>query len=77
MLSDLQEKASSLERRLKGDLSQDDHMQELLKEVRSLATLCCVVRRRHGGGGEVCIIGWLTTASVLCVCVCGYVCVCL
>ncbi|XP_046904410.1 golgin subfamily A member 1 isoform X2 [Hypomesus transpacificus] len=36
MLSDLQEKVSSLERRLQGDLSQDDHMQELLKEKCAL-----------------------------------------
>ncbi|XP_076126914.1 golgin subfamily A member 1 isoform X1 [Alosa pseudoharengus] len=36
MLGDLQEKASSLSRRLESDLSQDEHMQELLKEKSAL-----------------------------------------
>ncbi len=34
LLADLQEKASSLERRLEANLSQDEHLFELLKEVR-------------------------------------------
>lgn len=33
VLADLQEKASSLERRLEANFSQDEHLQELLKEV--------------------------------------------
>ncbi|XP_063050842.1 golgin subfamily A member 1 isoform X2 [Engraulis encrasicolus] len=35
-LGDLQEKVSSLERRLESDLSQDEHLQELLKEKSAL-----------------------------------------
>lgn len=34
LLADLQEKATSLERRLEANYSQDEHLQELLKEVR-------------------------------------------
>lgn len=34
LLADLQEKAISLERRLEANLSQDEHLQEMLKEVR-------------------------------------------
>lgn len=34
LLADLQEKAASLERRLEANYSQDEHLQELLKEVR-------------------------------------------
>lgn len=34
LLADLQEKALSLERRLEANLSQDEHLQELLKEAR-------------------------------------------
>lgn len=34
LLADLQEKAASLERRLEANLSQDEHLQELFKEVR-------------------------------------------
>uniref|UniRef100_A0AAY4DLY1 Golgin subfamily A member 1 n=1 Tax=Denticeps clupeoides TaxID=299321 RepID=A0AAY4DLY1_9TELE len=36
VLSELQEKVSSLERRLEGNLSQDEHLQELLKEKSSV-----------------------------------------
>lgn len=36
MVLDLQEKVSSLDRRLQGNFSPDDHMQELLKEKNSL-----------------------------------------
>ncbi|KAK9523207.1 hypothetical protein VZT92_019614 [Zoarces viviparus] len=35
-LSDLQKKVTSLERRLRGNLSQDEHLQELLHEMSSL-----------------------------------------
>lgn len=38
LLAGLQEKALSLERRLEANLSQDEHLQELLKEVRTLCT---------------------------------------
>lgn len=34
LISDLQKKAASLERRLQGNLSQDEHLQELLQEVK-------------------------------------------
>lgn len=33
LLMELQKKVASLERRLQGDLSQDEHLQELLQEV--------------------------------------------
>lgn len=36
LLLDLQKKVSSLERRLQGNLSQDEHLQELLQEVEKL-----------------------------------------
>ncbi|KAM9359856.1 golgin subfamily A member 1 [Symphorus nematophorus] len=36
MLTDLQKKVTSLERRLQGNLSQDEHLQELLQEKSSL-----------------------------------------
>lgn len=35
LLVDLQKKVTSLERRLQGNLSQDEHLQELLQEVRT------------------------------------------
>lgn len=38
-LAELQKKAASLERRLQGNLSQDEHLQELLQEVRVWAML--------------------------------------
>lgn len=36
LLTDLQKKVTSLERRLQGNLSQDDHLQELLQEVKNI-----------------------------------------
>jgi len=33
LLGELQKKVSSLDRRLQGNLSQDEHLQELLQEV--------------------------------------------
>lgn len=36
LLMELQKKVASLERRLQGDLSQDEHLQELLQEVTQL-----------------------------------------
>ena len=35
VLVDLQEKVTSLERRLGGNLSEDEHLQELMKEVKN------------------------------------------
>lgn len=35
LLMELQKKVASLERRLQGDLSQDEHLQELLQEVNT------------------------------------------
>lgn len=35
-LVELQTKVTSLERRLQGNLSQDEHLQELLKEVKNM-----------------------------------------
>lgn len=36
VLVDLQKKVTSLERRLQGNLSQDEHLQELLQEVKNV-----------------------------------------
>lgn len=38
LLVDLQKKVTSLERRLQGNLSQDEHLQELLQEVKNVQT---------------------------------------
>lgn len=35
LLVELQKKVTSLERRLQGNLSQDEHLQELLQEVKN------------------------------------------
>lgn len=40
VLADLQKKATSLERRLQGNLSQDEHLQELLQEVMVEVSAC-------------------------------------
>lgn len=37
LLVELQKKISSLERRLQGNLSQDEHLQELLQEVGQIS----------------------------------------
>ena len=36
LLVDLQKKVTSLERRLQGNLSQDEHLQEFLQEVKNI-----------------------------------------
>lgn len=45
LLTELQKKVVSLERRLQGNLSQDEHLQELLQEVNtashSVFAVCC------------------------------------
>lgn len=45
LLTELQKKVASLERRLQGNLSQDEHLQELLQEVNtashSVFAVCC------------------------------------
>uniref|UniRef100_A0A8D3BTY0 Golgin subfamily A member 1 n=1 Tax=Scophthalmus maximus TaxID=52904 RepID=A0A8D3BTY0_SCOMX len=38
LLADLQKKVTSLDRRLQGNLSQDEHLQELLQEVKNIRT---------------------------------------
>lgn len=38
LLLELQRKVASLERRLEGNLSQDEHLQELLQEVTHAST---------------------------------------
>lgn len=40
VLAELQKKVVSLERRLQANLSQDEHLQELLQEVNHSFTLC-------------------------------------
>lgn len=39
VLTELQKKVASLERRLQGNLSQDEHLQELLQEVNHSSTI--------------------------------------
>lgn len=45
MITGLQKKVMSLERRLQENLSEDEHLQELLAEVNSSLLTAAVVRR--------------------------------
>lgn len=61
LLMELQKKVVSLERRLQGNLSQDEHLQELLQEVTQENSATCSESLRPGEskgpeGPEFCFI---------------------
>lgn len=59
LLVELQKKVTSLERRLQGNLSQDEHLQELLQEVKNKSWVYFMTVAH----------GWQLTCSLRCCCV--------